>query len=127
MSRHRWTPAPADVVLELLRAQRLTYRCHPERDGIWTAQCPVCGERRLTVHEHGRGGRVSFQCCYGCHADAIKHRLTHPAVCYECRTPYGQAEELARLADEASDIARASVALVREQLAVGVELTAAAA
>lgn len=115
--RHPYTPAPADVVLELLRAQRLSYRCH-EQLGRWTARCPLCGELKLEVREHGHRGRVSVRCAFGCDSGAVLHRLTHPRSCYHCGAVHGQAEELARLADEASDIARASLALVREQIAV---------
>jgi len=117
VSRHRrvYEPAPADVVLELLRGQHLEYRCH-EHLGRWTARCPLCGELRLEIREHGDRGRVSARCGHGCDTDAILRRLRNPERCYECGAVHGQAAELSRVASELLELAHSQQALIRQAL-----------
>jgi hypothetical protein len=116
MSRQAYKPAPADVLLELLRENRLDYRCH-EQYGRWTAQCPACGERHLDIREHGDRGRVSLRCATGCDTDEVLQRLKHPGRCYDCGAVHGQAEWLARRVDELLELANAQQRLLQNVLA----------
>jgi hypothetical protein len=119
MSRHRrvYEPAPADVVLELLRAARLEYRCH-EHVGRWTARCPLCGELCLEIREHGDRGRVSLRCATGCDSDKVRQRLTHPERCHSCGAVDGLDEHLGQLAGELLAVGHAQQRLLRGALGV---------
>lgn len=111
--RAQYTPAPADILLELLREQHLTYRCH-EHYGRWTARCPLCHELRLEIREHGDRGRVSARCATGCSSDEILHALRHPERCYSCGTLYGATAEFAHVAGELLGLAHAQQHLLRQ-------------
>lgn len=127
MSRQTYKPAPAGVLLELLRATGSdAYRCHPTRDGQWTARCPLCGERRLDVHEHGRGGRVSLRCAIGCDPDQVLRVLTHPERCRMCGTDHGQVAALEQAAVELLALAHAQQRLLQDALSEDTHLELAA-
>ena len=121
--RGAYTPAPADVLLELLRASDLTYRCHARGASYWVAECPVCqphaspGARPLVITEHGDRGRVSVRCANGCAGAEILHRLRHSRLCWHCGTDHAAATNLARLAGELLEVACAQQHLVRDILA----------
>lgn len=104
---------PADRLLLLLRATGPNaYRCCPQ-PGRWIARCPLCGEHRLDVFEHGFGRRASLRCAYGCDADEILRRLKHPERCHTCGAVHGQAAVLAHCADELLDLAHEQQHLLR--------------
>lgn len=106
---------PLDRLLELLRENGLAYRCRPALN-MWTARCPMCGEHRLDVTEHGFGGRVSVRCALGCDADEILNCLKHPERCFSCGAVHGQAAELSRCAGALLDLAHEQQTMLRSRL-----------
>jgi hypothetical protein len=122
--RCEWRLAPADVVLELLRDQRIPYRCHAQL-GRWDTTCPLCAAP-MVIREHGTRGRVSLRCEHGCDPDKALARLKHPERCPACGTNPGQVAELARAAGELLDLAHAQQQLLRELVTDDVDLQVAA-
>lgn len=64
--------APAQAILEQLRAWKTGAYVCGEQDGRWLADCIVCGEHRaVRIDEHRPGGRVTVSCRVGCTAEQI--------------------------------------------------------